>query len=372
MKNILFTICFFAFFINLSDAQIAQRRNIHFNNLGNDSTNLSLNEEYFLIEDSCAQIIRYGHVNMRERKFFGPFKDVSKSNPDLVVSQGNYTAAGLKDGDFISHYLNGNLQAKGNYRENKLSGRWEMFYPDGKPKVIFNASGDEIKISDAWDEAGKKIIENGNGNYSANMGNIIWSGKLSNGTPDGSWKALRALDRTNTVLVNEKWKNGKFQKGSGPGGDYSDASRISLVNDADLPFTNADKLRISSVPCNGVKRKQIVGAQYKDGFESFSQKIKDLVNPYLRTIDLKPYDIDVEITGEVSEKGEITKLDYTGTFDEKIASGLIRELAKLPFLEPALIDGKPVPQKIIFKFTFMSGSYRFGYRLLPLNSNKTN
>ena len=364
MKNILFTTCFCVLVINFSAAQIVQRRNIRFSNLGNDSTNLSLNEEYNLIEDSCAQIIRYGHLNMRQRIFFGPFKDISKSNPDLVVSEGNYTAAGLKDGDFISHYLNGNIQSKGNYKENKFNGRWELFYPDGKPKLIFEASGDVIKILAAWDNAEKKIIDNGNGNYEANIGNIIWSGKLINGIPDGSWEAVRALDRTNTVLVKEKFKNGKFQKGSGPGGDYTDASHIYLINEADLPFLNAEKIRISSVPCNGVKRKQIVNAQYKDGFDAFNQKLKDLVNPYLRTVDLKPYDIEVEITGEVSEKGDISKLSYTGVFDEKIASGLIRELSKLPFLEPALEDGKPVTQKIIFKFTFMSGPYRFSYRLV--------
>jgi hypothetical protein len=369
MKNIFFTFCFCAFTIIFSNTQLLQSRNIRIPNLGNDSTNLSLNDEYFLIEDSCAQIVRYGHVNMRKRIFFGPFKDVSKSNPGLVVSEGNYTAAGLKDGDFISHYINGNMQAKGNYKENKFNGRWQLFYPGGKTKLIFDAAGDEIKIVDAWDDAEKKSVDNGNGNYSVKNGNIVWSGKLNNGTPDGQWNAARELDRTNTILVKEKFKNGKFIKGNGPGGDYTDASHIYLINEADLPFINAENLRISSVPCNGVKRKQIVGAQYKDGFAAFNQKIKDLINPYLSTVDIKPYNVEVEINGEISEKGDISKLAYTGIFDEKIASGLIRELSKLPFLEPALVDGKPVTQKIIFKFNFMSGLYRFNYRLVPLNIN---
>src|ERR1035437_1088268 len=367
MKNTLFTIYFCAFVIQFSTAQILAKQNIHFRNLGNDSINLSLNEEYYLIEDSCAQIIRYGHLNIKQLIFFGPFKDLSKSNPDLVVSEGNYTATGLKDGDFISHYLNGNLQAKGNYKENKLNGKCELFYPDGKPKLIFDASGDDIKILGAWDDTGKKIIDNGNGNYSANLGSIIWSGKLNNGTPDGTWKAVQTNDRTNTVLISEKLKNGKFQKGNGPAGDYTDVSHIYLINEADLPFINAEKLRTSSVPCNGVKRKQIVNAQYKYGFDAFSQKIKDLVNPYLSNVDVKPYDSDVELTGEVSAKGEISKFSYISVFDEKIASELVRELTRLPFLEPALEDGKPVPQKIIFTFKFMPGLYSFSYRLVPLN-----
>ncbi|HUS00784.1 MAG TPA: hypothetical protein VMY77_03615 [Chitinophagaceae bacterium] len=352
MKNILFIILLCVFINLCTAAQTPSKRSIRFHNLGNDSINLSFNEEYYLIEDSCAQIVRYGHMNLRQRMFFGSFKDISKDYPDIIIAEGNYTNTGLKDGSFITHYLNGALQAKGEYRENKVFGKWEFYYPDGRPKLFFDASTNDIKIKEAWDEKGKKIVDKGNGNFTATAGNIAWAGKLNNGTPDGTWKAMKINDRTNTVLAKEKFKESKFIEGSGIGGDYTDLSRISLLNEADLPFVNAEKIRISPVPCNGVKRKQIVNAQYKEGFQQFSERIKDLVSPCLRTVDLKPYDSELELAGEVSVKGEISRLLHTNAFDDKIASGLERVLTRLPFLEPALADGKPVPQKIVFTFKF--------------------
>jgi hypothetical protein len=93
MKQIL---PFFAFcaFISISQAQ-TQRRQINFRAIGIDSINLPLTYEYYLIEDSCAQMIRYSRFNFSERKFFGKFKDVSKENPNLVVSEGTYSTDGF-------------------------------------------------------------------------------------------------------------------------------------------------------------------------------------------------------------------------------------------------------------------------------------
>src|SRR6187402_2731568 len=167
-------------------------RNVRFNFITKDSVNLSLSNEFDLIEDSCSVIIRYGHLNMQQRKFTGRFKDVSKLNPQLVVAEGNYTADGLKDGSFISRYLNGNLQTKGNFKNNKLDGKWEMYYDDGKPKLTFEANGIDIKI-----------IDNGKGNYLVDLGELYWKGKLVNGKPDGTWKAMLTDDATNATIISE-------------------------------------------------------------------------------------------------------------------------------------------------------------------------
>src|ERR1700712_3720151 len=148
MKPILLLILL-GFVFYQSDAQVV-RRNIQFHSYGVDSVNLPLNEEYNLIEDSCVQIIRHVHYNFRERKFFGKFKDVSKLDTNLVVSEGTYTTDGLKDGDFITHYLNGNLQAKGSYKDNKFVGKWEIYYENGKPEVTFEVIDGDIHLVDAW------------------------------------------------------------------------------------------------------------------------------------------------------------------------------------------------------------------------------
>jgi len=178
-------------------------------------------------------------------------------------------------------------------------------------------------------------------------------------------KAIKTNDRTNTELVTESFKNGLFQKGDGPTGDYQDASRILLVSEMELPFVNAEKLRISSTPCNGIKRKLIVNAQYSGGFASFSEEVKRLVTPYLSKVDLRPYETEVTFHGDVSDAGYITLTHYTQGIDDKVASGLLRELRALPHLEPALADGKAIVQKFTITFKFSKGFYSFSYRFLP-------
>ncbi|HVG17165.1 MAG TPA: hypothetical protein VM935_19490, partial [Chitinophagaceae bacterium] len=106
---------------------------------GKDSVNIFLNKDYYLIEDSCAEIIRLGHFNQITKKFAGSFKDISSANRQQVIAKGNYDEEGMKEGNFICYYLNGNVQARGNFKNNVFSGKWDFFYPDGKPKITFVA-----------------------------------------------------------------------------------------------------------------------------------------------------------------------------------------------------------------------------------------
>lgn len=378
MKIFIVILAISLFFSLFSSAQTAPQglvkvkgpisiRYIRFNIIGKDSVNLALNEDFDRIEDSCSQIIRYAHLKIQQHKFYGPFKDVSRLDSSLVLTEGSYTADGLKDGPFITHYLNGKLQAKGSFKNNKYDGHWEIFYDDGKPKLTFDANDGDISIADAWDEKGGKTVVNGKGTYRVDVGIIYWIGKLLNGKPDGTWRAYKTDDATNTDIISESYKNGTFEKGKGPMGEYTDAARVVLVSADKLPFTRAEFFRISSVPCNGVKRKHIVNAQYREGFSAFNEQIKQVVTPYLSRVDLASYDNVMVVDGVINESGRITQLDTHTPFNEVIARGLIQQLNRLPPLNPATADGKPVVQKITITFTFSRGMYSFGYRLLPVD-----
>ncbi|MDB5031561.1 hypothetical protein [Mucilaginibacter sp.] len=373
MKNILILMavgilyCPFAIAQTLNAANLLHTtRRISFNFVGKDSVNMALNDEFDLIEDSCKQVIRYAKLDMRKRKYLGKIKDVSSLNPNLILTEGNYTADGLKDGYFITHYLNGQLQAKGSFKNNEYEGKWEMYYDDGKPKLTFEANGKDIKITDAWDAKGVKTIDNGKGTYRVNTGSIYWKGKLLNGKPDGAWSAMKTDDATNTDIATEKYKNGAFQKGTGPLGDYNDVSRMALVPGDVLPFVKAELLHVSMVPCNGVKRKHIVNAQYAQGFGYFSEAIKRAVEPYLKTVNIKSYENQFNITGEVNDRGFIVNMTANDAFNQSIAQGLIASLRRLPALNPATVDGKPVTQKFNITFNFGQGLYSFSYRFLQI------
>lgn len=346
-------------------------RNIRFSTIGKDSINLALNHQFNLIEDSCSQVIRYGHMNMFTRKFFGKFKDVSKLDPKIVLTEGNYTADGLKEGYFITHYLNGNLEAKGNFKNNQYDGDWEIYYADGKPMMTFTANGGDIKIIDVWDAKGNKTVNNGSGNYRVDLEGLYWKGKLLNGKPDGTWKAANPDDATNVTLVSETYKEGLFKKGTNALGNYTDAPQLVLVPPNKLPFINAETFMIALVGCDGVSLvgKRVVNAQYSAGMSNFTDNIVRLVGPYLQTVDLRPYENTLIINGEISESGRVTNLSAGNAFNSELARGIIRELYALPYLQPATVDGKPTKQKFNITFNFTRGSYRFTYTFLAINPN---
>ncbi|MBB5395981.1 toxin-antitoxin system YwqK family antitoxin [Mucilaginibacter sp. AK015] len=340
------------------------QRSIRFDFISGDSTRLSFNEDFNLIEDSCSQVYRYAHVNIQTRRYTGPFRDVSKADANLLITQGTYTPEGLKEGPFTINYLNGTLQAKGNFKNGLFDGRWEVFYDNGKPKITFEADGKDIKIIDEWDAKGNRTVNNGNGTYRADMGFIYWKGKLLNGKPEGKWKSKKTSDDSD--LTTEVYKNGVFQGGSTSVSEYHDASRMVLISPDIFPFTNAEKLQISLTPCNGVKPGSVVNASYIGGTASFNDHIAELTNAFIKNGNLWSISGQITLDGEVNERGAIFKLKNRDPGYSDLAQALISKLRSLPNLQPATVNGKPVKQGFTITYTFQTGSYRYSYRFLPI------
>lgn len=370
MKYLLLYLLFY-FFWNQSVAQ-ETNRNIRFKtfDINRDSVVLPLNRNYYLIEDSCSEISRHAHFNFEKKIFFGKFRDVSRLDSNLVVAEGTYNTDGLKDGEFISHYLNGKLQAKGNFKNNQYDGKWEMYYEDGKPQITFNAINGVIQIIDAWKPDGSKTVNNGIGNYSSDFDFAHWSGKLLNGRPDGTWKLVNADDINESAISTEHFKKGEFKSGTMGEIDYNN-SRMMLVSPYKLPFVNIERMLISPVPCNGSPSKHIVDAQFTGGFEGLSEAIKNAVSLYLGSTEFRTLAGTVSIEGEVSDRGDFINLRAkSNTFREllaqNLAEGIISRFSTIPRLHPATIDGKPVNQKFVIVFNFGNSSYQFKYHFLPI------
>jgi hypothetical protein len=335
--------------------------------IGQDSVNLSLNEDYDLIEDSCADIIRHGHYDHKEHRFTGSFKDVSTWDTSVVVSEGTYSPDGLKNGLFIARYSNGNLRSKGFYKNNLLNGRWETYYDDNKPALVFEAVNDTIRIIDSWDATGKKAVDNSKGIYQVRLGAISWKGKLDGGKPDGTWRAFKTDDATHATLVEEYFKKGKFETGNSPSGKYTDASRILLINPEGFTYTNIEKMQVSRIPCNGTKRVHIVRAQYAFGKTNFTEAIKMAIRPVMRKYDVKNYFQPLVINGYIDETGNLMGLHEDNVYYQDLARDIIYKLHGLPLLQPATADGKPVKQGFRITFTFERGVYHYNYRFLPID-----
>lgn len=373
MKYLLLYLLFY-FVWNQSVAQ-ETTRNIRFKtfDIDRDSVVLPLNRNYYLIEDSCSEISRHAHFNFEKKIFFGKFRDVSRLDSNLVVAEGTYNNDGLKDGEFISRYLNGKLQAKGNFKNNQYDGKWEMYYEDGKPQLTFEVVDGVIHIADAWKVDGSKTVDKGNGNYSSEIDNVIWKGKLLNGRPDGTWNLVSAEDINESAISTEHFKKGEFKSGAIGEIEYNN-SRMMLVSPYKLPFLNIERMLISPTPCNGSPSKHIVDAQFPGGFESLSDAIKNAVSLYLGSTRFSTLSGNVFIEGEVSDRGDFVKLraksvTFRQLLAEDLAQGIISRFSTIPRLHPATIDGKPVNQKFVIVFNFGNSSYQFKYRFLPITIN---
>lgn len=336
--------------------------------IGADSVNISMNDKYNLVNDSCASIVRYAHYNTSNRQFFGKFKDVSKANPSRIMAEGTYTANGQKDGMFTAYYPNGRIQSQGTYKNNRYSGQWVINYRNGNPELMFEMTdAGELKVMNLWDNKGAKVIDNGNGDYHVNMGSIMWQGTLKNGLPDGTWTAANRSG-AHTVLITEDFKNGKFQKGKSPAGSYTDASRIVLIDPNILPYMTAEQLTASPGGCNVVKPQRIVNAKFTISAADFNERFKETMSPYLAKVDLTKYEDDVTFAGTISAEGIVGNFKCITLFDDNAARNIINGLIRLPSFLPATADGKPVPQGFSVTFTFHQGLYHFSYKFLPVTT----
>ena len=246
--------------------------------IGKDSVNIYYDEHYKIIESGCAGMIRFGHLDSLHRHFIGKFKDVSKNDSVLIVSEGNYAADGLKNGAFIVHYLKGTLQAKGYFKNDNYEGEWvfydangqlreksnfengryegkcEFYNEDGSPSVFMLVKGNNCRVTDAWGTDGKKTVNEGNGDYVFYDGSLIWQGKLASGIPDSVW----TFKVSNDVYGNEFFEKGSFREGTNHTtmgiSSYNDHSRIKYAppTPPKLAILNADKLRFADyISCDG-------------------------------------------------------------------------------------------------------------------------
>jgi len=369
MKQFFYSICLP---VLLLGAASAQTRHINLRPITKDSVVAPLSRDYYLIEDSCAQILRYSRFDFQRKKFIGKFRDVKKDDTSKIVSEGYYGEDGAKEGDFVVYYLSGKLHSRGSFKDDKYVGKWEFYNEDSSPQLTFEVIDGHISIIDAWNEDHKKTVVKGSGKYHVNsfLEAFQWAGKLVNGRPDGTWRLINK-NNDDVELMTEDFENGHFLKGGYAPNTYTDSSRIVLFDPKSLAFTNAEKLKFSPVSCDLTKlRGNFVNAKFPYGDKALLDLLRGIVSNYMQNSfkngNISRYNIVVGIHGEINEKGDLVNLalDRPSFLEQELVNGLESSFVRS---EPAKINGKPVKQKIIFTFKFVNGMCNFGYQFLPVN-----
>lgn len=365
MKRLYLTLCTSAFAWLLASSQkTILVREFPMRFLNRDSVIAYYDENYLLVEDSCAVIIRRGFFNDSAGMFTGPFEDRSKAVPKQVVAKGRYSKQGLKEGEFATWYLNGKMQARGNFKENRFDGIWDFYSPSGKPRLTIDVNGADITIMDSWDEDGHRMVRDGKGTHDVEAGPITWSGKIINGKPHGKWEAKLTYIRQSRVLATETFSNGIFEQGTNAVGSYRDSSRIHFLASIWLPIVNAETLLLTKTPCNGRYGKRFVYAHPPRGAQQFIDEISERLTPLVSQMDTTAFEKPLELQMKISEEGKIVN-DSTGSANIQ-PSKLKAALLNLPALKPATNNGKPVEQGIKIRIDYFHGKYYFNYVLLPI------
>lgn len=361
-----FLFALFFFIVGPVAAQSDVKRNIIYHNLGKDSVALSLTDNYYLTEDTCAAIVRYAHFNFHTKTFTGKFRDVVKGAANVVLAEGSYNSSGKKEGAFTVYYPNGSLYAKGNYKNNSFDGKWQLFYEDGKPQLVFEDSRDGYKIWDAWLPDGTHTVENGKGEFTVDGKASFWKGAILNGRPDGNWKLYDT--QSDRIFATEYFEHGKFQDGTSDYSRYSGKTLITLVYTY-FTFKNAENMVPSFQVCpealgdDASGQHMAANAHFAHGSDTFMEDLQRAVSTYFNSITyLRDNSRNFKIEGEISPEGKFSNM-HSGA---EMGRGILYQLKLLPALTPATIDGKPVAQKFVMSFIFKDGFYSFNYNLLPL------
>ncbi|MEM6800331.1 MAG: TonB family protein [Bacteroidota bacterium] len=114
------------------------------------------------------------------------FYENGKSSSLYTYAEGKY------NGPYKAWYENGNLQEEGNYRNWSPIGTWTKWFENGKKKEILEYSTEVLaQVISLWDEEGRPLVVNGNGEYIRyhKNGQIALKGEVKNKMRQGEFKS---------------------------------------------------------------------------------------------------------------------------------------------------------------------------------------
>jgi antitoxin component YwqK of YwqJK toxin-antitoxin module len=322
-----------------------------------DSIVVQFDKNYFLIEDACAKIVRHARFDVKNRIFFGRFKDVSRSDSSVTVAEGSYTDEGYLNGPFTLRYVNGAIQAQGSFKNGVMDGQWKVFYPDGKPYVNFKGNGSSVLIQDVWSDAGKKLVSGGKGKYTIADESITWEGDLLNGQPTGIWRSKASFNQSGQIISTETFKGNDFFEGKGPLGSCFEKSLIPLISQYLIPLVNAGDLLVSNSPCDpATMNETFVLAKSRNGKDSLNRELFKVINYSISQSAFAGLNNrKVFMLAKVNAKGNITNVETQSGSDITASTYMMSRIYMLRDIEPARINGKPVDSWLRISVQFKGG-----------------
>ncbi len=309
------------------------------------------NFDYFLAKPACASIYRESWFDKENMLFNGPFKDYRADG--AVVAEGFYKD-GYLDSTLVVRYLNGNIWQKGSYKDSKMQGVWEYFFPDGRPMYTINIKKDKVYLTHVWDIDGRVLVKNGKGKamiYHYGSNSVIkkdvfyWGGKVRKGLLQGVWMPYKYQTPVN---IKQVYFNGRFINGYDNEVFYNTVNLFALEQQQAL--LNAEELAVADCDVNPTNDSPPI---YPTGDYYLSQ---DLYKEIDKMLGVFPRTALVTVSFDVNVDGSLGNLK--GETETGVEQALIESLKKLGPWLPATKMYVPVAQRKSFTLYFLDKNIR--------------
>ncbi len=187
------------------------------------------NKSWQICEKPLAAYYRIGTLTIDSFWYYtGKMKDFDMQGQ--LLTEGEYSNDGKRDGLFRFYYPDGKLMLSGKYWQGLMTGDWHWYYTNDSLKAIINFDGtsDDFVFSRYKLPDGTSMLENGSGTfewytnpYLPNLPNLKVYGSFSKGKRSGSWRYYVTGYGEESLRFSEKYdKDGKFKKASVSGNYY--------------------------------------------------------------------------------------------------------------------------------------------------------
>ncbi len=206
--------------------------------------------QYYLVDKDCEffAIKRLSNYSVELKAYDGAFTD-SDTEGNILLT-GTYKE-GKKDGTFKAFYPTGFLKWQAEFKAGRPVKTWYFYHPDGSAMSIIEIINGRPHITNTWNIRGKSVIKNGSGRFELRdpqfgfnekgYSAIVYSGKVENGLPDGSWRISYEYARGESeIAAIEKFINGNFTDGTMLLDHYTTYTTSKVMFAPSEPYLNAE------------------------------------------------------------------------------------------------------------------------------------
>ena len=180
------------------------------------------NERWQICEKPIAVYYRIGTLTIDSTWYYtGKFKDYNINN--ILMTEGEYSKNGFRNGHFNFYDTEGNLLVSGNYERDRPYGTWEWKFTNGSTRAIINFPVDETDFQFVYYRSsdGKVLLENGTGEFTWSVNafedtyrNYIAEGSFKHGIRTGTWKYYEQEKNGDKLLLCKEMydDNGELKK----------------------------------------------------------------------------------------------------------------------------------------------------------------